>query len=182
MGQHQLGEMGLSETIGAQMGEQGVAVGSVHDLLLMQGDLDATAMGQAAVGSPSPSPAAWPRQSPEPCSPSGCLKAGPWARVPVLHWGGGACCSLGCMGAPVHALPSALGCQQDQTQPELGEDATPWLSHRLFLGLHPTLPPCRVPRGGSPGSRYLTSRLKNRVRPCHFLTLWAPGSLQCTPA
>lgn len=30
MGQHQLGEMGLSETTGAQMGEQGVAVGSVQ--------------------------------------------------------------------------------------------------------------------------------------------------------
>lgn len=30
MGQHQLGEMGLSEIIGAQMGEQGVAVGSVQ--------------------------------------------------------------------------------------------------------------------------------------------------------
>lgn len=63
----------------------------------------------------------------KPRSPSGCLKAGPWAQVPVLHWGGGACCSLGCMEGLVHALPSARGYQQDQTQPELREDAMPWL-------------------------------------------------------
>lgn len=30
MGQHQLGEMGLSEPTGVQIGEQGVAVGSVQ--------------------------------------------------------------------------------------------------------------------------------------------------------
>lgn len=53
------------------------------DLLFIQGHLEATATGQDDVGSPSSCPVAWPRQSPEPRSPSGCLKAGPRAGIPV---------------------------------------------------------------------------------------------------
>lgn len=150
MGQHQLGEMGLSKAIGVQMKELGVAGGlSVQcgHLLLMQICLEAMAMGQADVGSPSPCPIAWPRQSPQPHSPSGCLKAGRQARIPVLCWG--ACRSLGCMAAfgacfvfsrrvPAGSNPA----------PSSGEDAMPRLSRRLFLGVYPALPPCTAPQGG----------------------------------
>lgn len=65
------------------------------------------AMGQAGVGNPSSSPVTWPRQSPEPRSPSGCLKAGPWARVTGV---GVHAAVWAAWGGLVHALPSALGC------------------------------------------------------------------------
>ena len=115
----------------------------------MQGHLEVMAMGQADVGSPSLCPIAWPRQSPEPHSPSGCLKAGPRARIPVPHWGEGACRSLGCMagfGACFtfsHWVPAG-----SNPAPSSREDATLRLGHRLFLGLHLALPPCTVPWGG----------------------------------
>lgn len=138
----------------------------------MQGLLEAMAMGRADVGSPSPCPIAWLRQSPEHCSHSGCLKAGPWARMPVPCWGGGACRSPGCMAEFGACFAFTCRCQQDQTRRRaLGP--MPWLSHGLFLGLHPALPPCTAPREGKglPESRYLASRLTGRVQP------WVSGLL-----
>ncbi|XP_016154923.1 PREDICTED: Kv channel-interacting protein 2 isoform X1 [Ficedula albicollis] len=71
-----------------------------------------------------------------------------------------------------------LGASRIKPSLSLGRMQCPGSATGCFLGYILTLGPCRVPQRWSLGSRYLSSRLKDRVWPCHFLTFWAPGSLQ----
>lgn len=163
--------MGLSKATVVWMGEQRVAVGCLpsDDLLLTQEHSESMAAGQADVGSHSPCSTAWPRQIPEPRVPSGCLKAGPWAWIPVPCWGRGACCSLGCMAGVCTCLAFSRQVQAGSNPaPSSGEGAAAQLSSAQLQAASraPPSSACMHSREGrGPRDQVFTSRLKCSIQP-----------------